>query len=95
MVHIWDICICSSNSTRADEQVFVDGVLTAVLGRVRYIKWSKCISRTQEVNNVKEDGDLKIWKADSTGAIKASSKEPSIAAVLKNVCLHVNVLRTR
>ena len=51
-------------------------------GRVRYIEWSRCTSRTQEVNNVKEDPDLKIWKADSTGAIKATSKEPSITAVL-------------
>ena len=51
-------------------------------GRVRYIEWAKCTSRTQEVNNIKEDNDLKIWKADSSGAIKASTKEPSISAVL-------------
>ena len=51
-------------------------------GRVRYIEWSKCTSRTQEVNNVKEDGDLKIWKADSSGSIRATTKEPSMVAVL-------------
>ena len=51
-------------------------------GRVRYIEWAKCTSRTQEVNNVKEDHELKVWKADSTGSIKASSKEPSIVASL-------------
>ena len=51
-------------------------------GRVRYIEWAKCTSRTQEVNNVKEDTELKVWKADSSGAIKASAKEPSIVAVL-------------
>ena len=51
-------------------------------GRVRYIEWARCTSRTQEVNNVKEDQDLKVWKADSSGAIKATSKEPSLTAVL-------------
>ena len=51
-------------------------------GRVRYIEWSRCTSRTQEVNNIKEDGDLKVWKADSSGAIRATSKEPTMSAVL-------------
>ena len=64
-------------------------------GRVRYIEWARCTSRTQEVNNVKEDGDLKIWKADSTGAIKATSKEPSIAAVLNTELDVHNALRRR
>ena len=45
-------------------------------GRVRYIEWSRCTSRTQEVNNVKEDGDLKIWKADSTGRSKRHQRSP-------------------
>ena len=30
-------------------------------GRVRYIEWSKCTSRTQQVNNVKEDPDLRRY----------------------------------
>lgn len=64
-------------------------------GRVRYIEWSRCTSRTQEVNNVKEDGDLKIWKADSTGAIKATSKEPSIQATLNTELDVHNALRRR
>lgn len=64
-------------------------------GRVRYIEWARCTSRTQEVNNVKEDGDLKIWKADSTGAIKATSKEPSIAAILNTELDVHNALRRR
>ena len=41
-------------------------------GRIRYIEWAKCTSRTQEVNNVKEDGGMKIWKTDSSGNIKAA-----------------------
>ena len=64
-------------------------------GRVRYIEWAKCTSRTQEVNNVKEDHELKIWKADSSGAIKASSKEPSIVAALSTDLDVHNALRRR
>ena len=29
-------------------------------GRLRYIEWSKCTTRTQEVNNLKEDNYLKV-----------------------------------
>eukprot|EP00435_Cladocopium_sp_Y103_P052082 s1454_g16.t1 len=51
-------------------------------GRVRYLEWACCTSRSQEVNNVKEDPELKIWKTDSAGNIRASSKGPDIKAVL-------------
>ena len=34
------------------------------------------------MNNIKEDEDLKVWKADSSGAIRATSKEPTMSAVL-------------
>ncbi|CAL1158015.1 unnamed protein product, partial [Cladocopium goreaui] len=64
-------------------------------GRVRYIEWSRCTSRTQEVNNIKEDGDLKIWKTDSTGTIKATTKEPSIVASLNTELDVHNALRHR
>ena len=64
-------------------------------GRLRYIDWSRCTSRTQEVNNVKEDGDLRIWKADNTGAIKATNKEPSIQANLTTELDVHNALRRR
>ena len=64
-------------------------------GRVRYIEWSRCTSRTQEVNNIKEDGDLKIWKTDSTGTIKATTKEPSIVASLNTELDVHNALRRR
>lgn len=64
-------------------------------GRVRYIEWSKCTSRTQEVNNVKEDSDLKIWKTDSSGAIRAAAREPSIKAILDTELDVHNALRRR
>ena len=64
-------------------------------GRVRYVEWSKCTSRTQEVNNVKEDNDMRIWKADSAGSIKATYKEPSIVANLSTELDVHNALRRR
>ena len=64
-------------------------------GRVRYIEWSRCTSRTQEVNNVKEDNDLKVWKADSSGAIRATNKEPMLAAVLNTELDVHHALRRR
>ena len=64
-------------------------------GRVRYIEWSKCTSRTQEVNNVKEDNDMRIWKTDSAGNIRAAYKEPSIAANLSTELDVHNALRRR
>lgn len=65
-------------------------------GRIRYIEWAKCTtSRTQEVNNVKEDGGMKIWKTDSSGNIKAAPHEPAIAANLATELDVHNALRRR
>lgn len=64
-------------------------------GRVRYIEWARCTSRTQEVNNVKEDGELKMWKTDSAGNVKAVNKEPSISAILSTELDVHNALRRR
>ena len=44
---------------------------------------------------MKEDGDLRIWKADNTGAIKATNKEPSIQANLTTELDVHNALRRR
>eukprot|EP00435_Cladocopium_sp_Y103_P016169 s6141_g4.t1 len=64
-------------------------------GRVRYIEWSKCTSRTQEVNNIKDDQDLRIWKTDASGSIRAVNKEPSIVANLSTELDVHNALRRR
>lgn len=64
-------------------------------GRVRYIEWSKCTSRSQEVNNLKEDPELKVWKPDASGVVKAVSKDPSIKAVLETELDVHNALRRR
>ena len=47
-------------------------------GRLRYIDWSRCTTRAAEVNNVKEDSTLKIWKADSSGNIRHSEKKDDL-----------------
>lgn len=64
-------------------------------GRVRYIEWAKCTSRTQEVNNVKVDHDLRIWKTDASGSIKAATSEPATKAVLDTELDVHNALRRR
>ena len=64
-------------------------------GRIRYIEWAKCTSRSQEVNNVKEDGDLKVWKADASGNVRAVNKDPGIRAVLDTELDVHNALRRR
>jgi hypothetical protein len=64
-------------------------------GRLRYIEWSKCTTRTQEVNNLKEDSFLKVWKPDASGVIKAVDKASDIrAAVSTDLEVH-NALRRR
>ena len=47
-------------------------------GRLRYIEWSRCTSRRAELNNVKEQDSLKIWKADAAGNIKQSEAESGL-----------------
>ena len=64
-------------------------------GRIRYVEWTKCTSRSQEVNNQKEDSDLKMWKTDSSGAIKAVREDPDIVANLSSELDVHNALRRR
>ena len=64
-------------------------------GRVRYIEWAKCTSRSQEVNNIREDSDLKIWKTDASGVVRAISKEPNLQATLTTELDVHNALRRR
>ena len=64
-------------------------------GRIRYVEWSRCTSRSQEVNNIKEDGDLKVWRTDASGMIKAVNKDPGIQAALDTELDVHNALRRR
>jgi hypothetical protein len=64
-------------------------------GRLRYIEWSRCTTRTQEVNNLKEDQFLKVWKPDSSGVIKAVDKGEDIRASISTDLEVHNALRRR
>jgi len=57
-------------------------VQTVEDGRIRYIEWTKCTLRGQEVNNVREDAELRVWKTDANGTIKAVNKDPEMQANL-------------
>ena len=64
-------------------------------GRLRYIEWSKCTTRTQEINNLKEDQFLKVWKPDSSGVIKAVEKTSDVRAAISTDLEVHNALRRR
>ena len=64
-------------------------------GRLRYIEWSKCTTRTQEVNNLKEDQFLKVWKPDSSGVIKAVDRGLDMRASISTDLEVHNALRRR
>ena len=70
-------------------------VQTVEDGRVRYIEWTKCTSRAQEVNNVREDAELRVWKTDASGTIKAVNKDPEMQASLATELDVHNALRRR
>ena len=64
-------------------------------GRLRYIEWSKCTTRSQEVNNLKESQALKVWKPDASGVVKAVDKDNKIRAVVTTDLEVHNALRRR
>ena len=60
-------------------------------GRLRYIEWAKCTSRTSELNNIKENGNMKVWKADSAGNLKQAEVEAPLKC---DVATDLDVLNT-
>ena len=50
--------------------------------RLRYIEWSRGTTRSQEVNNMKEEHVLKVWQPDDKGTIKEVPNEPEVSASL-------------
>ena len=64
-------------------------------GRLRYIEWSKCTSRSAELNNVKENSSLKVWRADSTGTIKQTDAECPLKCDVGSELEVLNALRRR
>eukprot|EP00435_Cladocopium_sp_Y103_P006271 s3880_g2.t1 len=64
-------------------------------GRLRYIEWSKCTSRSLELNNVKEHGSLKVWKADSSGTIKQADSDHDLKCDANTELEVFNALKRR
>ena len=64
-------------------------------GRLRYVEWSKCTSRSAELNNVKEQSSLKVWKADASGLIKQSEVEANLKCDVGTDLEVLNALKRR
>ena len=64
-------------------------------GRLKYLEWSRCTTRNQEVNNLKEDQFLKVWKPDANGVIKAVDKSSDVRAAISTDLEVHNALRRR
>lgn len=64
-------------------------------GRLRYVEWSRCTSRSLELNNIKEHGALKVWKADSSGTIKQSDADQQVKCDVGTELEVLNALKRR
>lgn len=64
-------------------------------GRLRYIEWSRCTSRSAELNNVKEHQSLKVWRADASGTIKQSDAEPGLKCDVSTELEVMNAMKRR
>ncbi|CAE7783991.1 pol [Symbiodinium sp. CCMP2592] len=63
--------------------------------RVRYIEWSKCTSRAQEINLVKEDASLKLLQGGRSGSVKLVDPGSKITADTKSDLEVMQALRRR
>ncbi|CAE7222627.1 unnamed protein product, partial [Symbiodinium sp. CCMP2592] len=63
--------------------------------RVRYIEWSKCTSRAQEINLVKEDASLKLLQGGRSGSVKLVDPGAKITADTKSDLEVMQALRRR
>eukprot|EP00435_Cladocopium_sp_Y103_P058259 s502_g20.t1 len=64
-------------------------------GRLRYIEWSKCTSRSAELNSLKEQPNLKVWRADASGTIKQSEAEANLKCEVSTELDVMNAMRRR
>eukprot|EP00435_Cladocopium_sp_Y103_P014634 s3000_g3.t1 len=64
-------------------------------GRLRYVEWSKCTSRAAELNNMKEQASLKMWRADSAGVIKQSDVDSPLKCDVSTDLEVLNALKRR
>lgn len=64
-------------------------------GRLRYVEWAKCTTRSLELNNVREQTALKVWKADASGTIKQTEGEASLKCDISTELEVLNALKRR
>lgn len=64
-------------------------------GRLRYTEWSKCTSRNAEINNLKEQASLKVWRADASGNIKQSDADSNLKCDVYSELDVFNALKRR
>ena len=64
-------------------------------GRLRYIEWAKCTSRSSELNNMKEQNGLKVWKADASGTIKQAEQDSHLKCEVSSELEVLNALKRR
>ena len=63
--------------------------------RVRYIEWSKCTSRAQEINLVNKDSTLKMLQGGRTGTLKLVESSARLTAETKSDLEVMQALRRR
>ena len=63
--------------------------------RIRYIPWSACTTRAQEINSVREVTAMKVWQPDKSGVIKQVSPGPDLQASTCNELDVMQALRRR
>eukprot|EP00439_Symbiodinium_sp_Y106_P003021 s8012_g1.t1 len=63
--------------------------------RIRYIPWSACTTRAQEINSVREVTAMKVWQPDKSGVIKQVSQGPDLQASTCNELDVMQALRRR
>jgi hypothetical protein len=53
-------------------------------GQIRYVEWSACTKRAQEVEGQKKSADLKVWSPDSSGVIRQTSSVTPVTIQLSS-----------
>ncbi|CAE7928911.1 unnamed protein product, partial [Symbiodinium necroappetens] len=63
--------------------------------RVKYIEWSRCTSRAQEINSVKEDHSLKMLQGGRQGSVRLVEPAARITAETRSDLQLMQALRHR
>ena len=64
-------------------------------GKVRYVEWSKCTCRSQEVNSIKEDATMKVLQGGKAGEVRVVDPESKLTAATHSDLEIFQALRRR